>query len=304
MTKRLLTLPVRVVAAIAALALLAAGCAGGDSSSASGEDKTITWAMVPGWTDHTILAHMFKIILEDNGYNVDLKEVSDLAPVFAGVARGDLDVMCSWPEKTHKAYWEEYKDKLEDLGAYNHNNILFLGVPDYVDDVQSIADLRAHASEFGGKIIGIEPGAGITKLTKDNAFPDYGLDDSFKLLTSSTPAMLTELKKATGAHKPIVVTSWAPFWASEAYNLRPLEDPKGAYGQPEGGHLLARKGFSDDFPEVADMIAHLKLTAEQQASLEDNLVNKYEQGQEEQAIQAWLDENPDFAQHLEKYLQK
>ena len=44
------------------------------------------------------------------------------------------------------------------------------------------------------KIIGIEPGAGIMKLTK-TAIEDYGLDD-WQLIEGSSAAMVAELKKA------------------------------------------------------------------------------------------------------------
>ncbi|MFJ8105997.1 glycine betaine ABC transporter substrate-binding protein [Streptomyces sp. NPDC096132] len=48
-----------------------------------------------------------------------------------------------------------------------------------------------------------------------------------------------------------------------AFPVRALEDPKGAFGKPEGLHSLARDGFSEDFPEVADVIKNFKLTDEQ-----------------------------------------
>ena len=44
------------------------------------------------------------------------------------------------------------------------------------------------------EIIGIEPGAGLMKLTK-TAIEDYGLDD-WKLVEGSSAAMVAELKKA------------------------------------------------------------------------------------------------------------
>jgi glycine betaine/proline transport system substrate-binding protein len=44
------------------------------------------------------------------------------------------------------------------------------------------------------------------------------------------------------------------------------------------------------------------MTDEQYGTLEDTIVNKYDQGQEEEAVQDWLDANPDFAPPLEEYL--
>jgi glycine betaine/proline transport system substrate-binding protein len=292
MTKRKLRTPVRLCLALTALALAAAGCGSGGSG---GDDKSISIGAVQGWTDQTGTAHLLGHILEENGYKVKQISLSDNAPLYAGMAKGDIDIMGSaWPERTQKSYWEQYESKLEDLDTFYPNAGLFMAVPTYSN----------HASEFGDRVVGIEPGAGLTKLTKDKAFPDYGLDEDYKLVLSSTAAMLTELKKATEEKKEIVVTLWKPFWANQAFPVRPLEDPKGAYGSTEGLHTLATKGFSKDFPEVADMIKHFKLTDEQYGTLEDTIVNKFGQGQEDQAVTAWLKENPDYQANLEKYLKK
>ncbi len=303
MTKRHLKLAVRLLVAVTALAMVGAGCSSSDDGGGSGgDDKNISIGVIQGWSDTVATAYLYKNLLENNGYTVDIKELADIAPIYAGLAGGDMDVLgSSWYERTQAAYWDEYKDDLEDLGTWYDNAINFLAVPTY-SDVQSIADLPSHADEFDGKVTGIEPGAGLTKLTKDNAFPDYGLDKDFKLVLSSTPAMLTELKKATDAKEPIVVTLWKPFWANQSFPVRPLEDPEKAYGDPEGAHTVARKGFSEDYPDVAEMMSHLKFTDEQYGTLEDTIVNKYEPGQEEEAVQDWLDKNPDFAPPLEKYL--
>jgi glycine betaine/proline transport system substrate-binding protein len=296
-------MPVRLALAVMALALVAAGCGSSDSGS-GGESKTITIGAVDGWTDQTGTAFLLANILEKNGYKVDVKKLSDNAPVYAGMANKDLDLMGSaWPERTQKSYMDEYGSKLEDLNTYYDDASLFLAVPEY-SNVKSVEDLPSNAKEFDNTVVGIEPGAGLTKLTKDKAFPDYGLDKDFKLQLSSTTAMLTELKKATEAKKEIVVTLWKPFWANQSFPVRALEDPKGAYGDSEGLHTLAYKGFSKDHPEVADMIAHFKLDDEQYGTLEDTIVNKVGTGEEPKAVEMWLKANPDYAPELEKYLKK
>lgn len=302
MAKRCRAVSMRLGIAVSVLALAAAGCAG--SSGSGGDGKTITMGVIPGWTDETSTAYLLKNVLEKHGYTVKITKLSDNAPMYTALAKGDIDLLSSaWPERTHKSYMDKYGDKIEDVGTYYDNAGLFLAVPTY-SDIKSIADLPGHAKEFDGKVTGIEPGAGLTKATKDDVFPAYGLDSKFKLVTSSTTAMLTELKKATGEKDPIVVTLWKPFWANQAFPVRPLEDPKGAFGKPEGLHSLARDGFSKDFPDVADMIKNFKLSDAQYGSLEDAVVNKFGQGKEAQAVQAWLKENPDYAPSLEKYLKK
>ncbi len=75
------------------------------------------------------------------------------------------------------------------------------------------------------------------------------------------------------------MTSWRPFWANDAYNLRDLEDPRGAMGEPEALHFLGTSDFSERFPEAAELIAGIQLDDAQYASLEDMVVNEYGAGQ-------------------------
>jgi glycine betaine/proline transport system substrate-binding protein len=300
MTKRHLTIPMRLGVAMTALAMVATACGGSDSGS--DDDKSITMGVIPGWTDETATTGLLKDILEDNGYTVEVTELSDNAPMYTALSNGDIDILSSaWPELTHKSYMDRFGDDIEDLGVYYEGATSFLAVPEY-SDLQSIEDLPGRADEFGGQIIGIEPGAGLTKMTQESVIPAYGLDSEYELVLSSTAAMLTELQKATEAKEPIVVTLWKPFWANLAFPVRALEDPKGAYGEPENLHVLARDGFSEDQPEVAEMLANFKLDDKQFGTLEDMVVNDFGEGEEQQAAQAWLEENPGYAEELAAHL--
>jgi glycine betaine/proline transport system substrate-binding protein len=293
-----------IVAAVV-LALTASGCSGGSGSesiASGGGSRTVTMGVIPGWTDGLSTTYLLKNILEHNGYTVKVTKLSDNDPMYAALANGTIDMLSSaWPERTQKSYMDRYGSKIENLGKYYADAGLFLAAPTY-SDIRSIADLPSHANELGGKIIGIEPGAGLTKKTRDDVFPAYGLDAHFELVLSSTTAMLTALKKATAAKQPIVATLWKPFWANQAFPIRPLDDPKGSFGQPESLHSLARGGFAKDFPEIANMIKNFKLDDAQYGSLEDTVVNKFGEGKEAEAVQAWLRQNPDYAPALAKYL--
>ena len=300
----------RVGAALAALSLslglVACGSdsesgdgGGGDGGGGGGGDaKQITLGIIPSWTDGLSTAYLWKNLLEEQGYQVEIQELSEAAPLYTGLAEGDVDVYPSaWPEVTHKSYMEQYGDRLEDLGAYYDNAKLTFAVPEYTD-IDSIEDLTGNADRFGGKIIGIEPGAGLTEVTKKSVMPEYGLEGDYELVTSSTTSMLAELQKAIDDKQDIVVTLWRPFWANNAFPVKDLEDPKGALGEPEALHMLARKGFSEDFPEVADMMGKAKLDDEQYGTLEDLVVNEFGEGKEADAITKWLEDNPDWKSSL------
>jgi glycine betaine/proline transport system substrate-binding protein len=293
-----------MTAAFLALCAGLTACGSGDDgdNASAGGDKSITLGIIPSWTDGMMTAYLWKGVLEEEGYDVEIQDIADAAPLYTGVAKGDVDVFPSaWSEVTHKSYMDKYGEDLEDLGAYYDGATLTLAVPEY-SKLTSIEELPDHVDELDGKIIGIEPGAGLTKTTKESVIPTYGLDKAgFTLVESSTTAMLAELQKAIKDEQEIVVTLWRPFWANAEFKVKDLEDPEGALGATEALHAIATKGFADENPEVAEMFGNLELDDATYGELEKAVVDAYDEGKEaavEEAIGAWLDENPDFIENL------
>ncbi|GMA28236.1 glycine betaine ABC transporter substrate-binding protein [Arenivirga flava] len=284
------------VGGAAALSLGLAACATGADVEAGGDGDslgTITLGYIPSWTDGLSTAYLLQDQLEKMGYTVEMNELTEAAPLYTGLANGDVDIFPSaWPEVTHAAYMETYGDQIEDLGAYYDNAVLTLAVPTYTD-IDSIDQLAGQADRFGGRIVGIEPGAGLTAMTQDSAMPGYGLDGEYELVTSSTAAMLTELQSAIDAQEDIVVTLWKPFWANAAFDIKTLEDPQGAMGESEALHFLATDGFSSEYADIAEYIAQIKLDDTTYGALEDMVVNEYGEGNEAEAIDAWIAEYGD-----------
>ncbi|NLV27898.1 MAG: glycine/betaine ABC transporter [Methanomicrobiales archaeon] len=104
-----------------------------------------------------------------------------------------------------------------------------------------------------GKIIGIEPGAGVMQKT-ETAIDEYNLD--FNLISSSSAGMATELTKSVSEEKWIVVTGWTPHWKFARFDLKYLEDPKNVFGGEEYVATLARKGFKEDNPGAFAILEH------------------------------------------------
>ncbi len=295
MKKRHLT---ATIALAAAASLGLAGCASGSDSSGdtgndsgSGSKGSITLGYLPGWTDGLSTAYLLEDQLTKLGYDVTLEEQTEVAVLYAGLAGGDFDMYPSaWSEATHKQYMEQFGDQIEDLGAYYDGAVLTIAVPEYMDDVNSIEDLKGAADRFGGEIIGIEPGAGLTEQTQNVMMPEYGLDGEYELVTSSTGAMLATLQSKIDAEEDVIVTLWRPFWANAAFPLKDLKDPKGAMGAPEALHFLGKFGFSEDFPEAAEYIAQIKLDDIAYGALEGLVTSDEFEGDPEGAVDAWLAE--------------
>lgn len=99
------------------------------------------------------------------------------------------------------------------------------------------------------KIIGIEPGAGITGLSHDT-LEQYENLEGWTLQESSTAGMIGTLDQAIRNEEPVIVTGWTPHWMFSAYDLKFLEDPKGVLGGAENINTVVRKDLEKDLPDV------------------------------------------------------
>lgn len=269
----------------------------GDGGGTEGDDKSqgMTIAYIP-WDEDIAISYLWKYVLEEEGYeDVELKQL-DAAPIFVALSKGDADFFFdTWLPDTHKDYWEDYGDQLDDIGVWYDEATLNIAVPEYMD-VDSIADLDDVADDVDGKIIGIESGAGLSRTTKE-ALEDDKISDKFELVTSSTPAMLSELKKATDAEDPIVVTLWHPHWAYDAYPIKDLDDPDEAMGGKEEIHIVGREDVEDDFPTFREALSEWTMDDDTLASLENTVIEDHEDDPEE-GVEEWVADNQEFVDQM------
>ncbi|WP_405699815.1 ABC transporter permease/substrate binding protein [Streptomyces sp. NBC_00069] len=293
--------PAYAVTGAVVLALVAGGLNtfGGSGQSAAagvggiGEGRKISIGYIP-WDEGIASTYLWKELLERRGFRVEAKQL-ELGALFTGMAGGQVDFQTdAWLPVTQAQYWEKYGNKLDDLGSWYGPTSIELSVPSYMKDVTSLADLKGKGGEFKGRIIGIEPSAGAMGILKGKLLKEYGLDGEYQVVDGSTPGMLAELKRAYEKQEPVAVVLWSPHWAYASYDLKKLEDPKGAWGKGDGIHTLARKGFAADEPEVASWLRSFKLTEAQLTGLEAK-IQEAGKGQEQQAVRAWLTEHPEIA---------
>ncbi|WP_025273303.1 glycine betaine ABC transporter substrate-binding protein [Haloglycomyces albus] len=248
-------------------------------------------AYLSDWQENNVISHMWKMALEDAGYDVRLHDVVSIPVVFKGLAGDDYDLFFGAWSNTHVTYVDGYSDDVEDLGSWYDSAELTLAVPEYVDEVDSIEDLADHADLFNGEITGIEDDSGITTIT-DEVLSTYDLDD-FEQINSSTDSMLNSLDAAIRQVDPIVVPLWKPHWAYGAYDLKVLDDPEGALGETERIHTLARDYFSDEYPEAVEALQTFYMNDQELSELESVV---FQDGAYEDDVKAgvleWLRDNP------------
>lgn len=310
MTSRTRKTPRKTIAMVAAATMTAATLAacgssndetgatasqpGGGGSSAKGNGKTITIGYID-WDEDIAATHLWKKVLEDKGYKVNMQHVSDAGPVYVGLSKGQIDLFLdSWLPVTHKKYWEQYGNQLSKLNTWYTNAKLTIAVPNYMK-IDSIDQLPSVKNDINGKIVGIEPGAGLTGAVND-AIKKYPLD-GITQQTSSTPAMLAALDKATNSKDPIAVALWRPHWAYSKYPIKDLKDPKNVMGSAEQIHAVGTKDFASKFPEVAAMLKKWKMDDKTLSALENEVLQKNKDNPQA-GVDAWLKANPDWVKSL------
>ncbi|CAM3918187.1 glycine betaine ABC transporter substrate-binding protein [Cohnella lubricantis] len=104
--------------------------------------QTIRLALV-AWDSEIASTNVVGSVLEKKlGYKAELLQV-EIGPMWAGIAGGDADAMvAAWLPTTSIDYYNQYKGSFEDLGPNLSGTKLGLVVPEYMEDVQSIEDLR------------------------------------------------------------------------------------------------------------------------------------------------------------------
>ena len=289
------------ILALGAVGILAlAGCAASGETETVGngndDQKDMSIAVFNGWDDDIAASELWKAILDEKGYNVEL-EYGGIAPVYSGLSTGDYDLNLDvWLPVTHASYVEEYGDNIVDLGAWNNESKNAIAV-NADAPIDSLEELAANADLFGNRIVGIEPGAGLTLATTNNVIPGYGLE-GMEYLTSSTVAMLVELQTAIDNGENIVVTLWEPHWAYGVFPLKNLEDPQGALGGLESIHSYGSVDFTTDFPQAAEWIGNFEMDLDTLYSLETAMFADYD-GQDYGPIVAqWIEDNQEYVDGL------
>lgn len=284
-----------------ATAAMAAGLTFGALGSAQAADDTIEFGWT-AWSDAEFITKLAKEVIEEHtDYDVKLT-LASIGVQYQGVANGDLDgMLMAWLPDTHADYWARVKDDVVNLGTMYDGARLGWVVPAYVpeDKLSSISDLQSAEvqEKLKGKIQGIDPGAGLMQLS-NKAMDSYELNDDYRLVSASGAAMTAALARAENRKEWIVVTGWTPHWMFGRWDLRFLDDPKGTLGEAQHVDVVVRKGFKEDYPEVATFLSNYKVDIEElQAAMYDaqetsyeEAIDKYIESHQDQ-IQGWFSKN-------------
>lgn len=246
----------------------------------------------PAISFYRISGEIIRQTLEKQGYEVELKEGTHDV-VFPLLSKGEVDIFNAvWLPEGHKFYYEQYKDRITEIGVLYEKAGFFLGVSTEATDLNSIEDLKKESVQK--RVLktfhGIGAGAGISMMTKV-ALEKYGLSDFGYQFQAGTPASsVAAYETALKERKWAVIPLWKPHFLNKQYQIKPLADPQNVFSSSERVVLVARRGIEDKLDsETLDKLRSLKLSVEIVTEL-DFEVNVNQKSVEE-AVKEWIERN-------------
>ncbi|WP_236784367.1 glycine betaine ABC transporter substrate-binding protein [Alteribacter salitolerans] len=303
MEKRWIIL-IAVIALLGIMAVAMAGCGIDEETDETDEaapaeeeegteedrDETIRFG-VTNWTSTIPPTYIAKEILEDMGYTVELQE-ADAGAVYTGLSRGDLDVfMDAWLPDMHENYMNQYEDTIESVSVSYEEGELGWVIPDYVEGVETIEDLKGQEDLFDNRIYGIEEGAGMTETSRE-MIQSFDLDLDY--VASSESGMLSEVQRHVSSEEPILFLGWRPHPMFVEYDLTVLEGDEDYFATSEV-HVVANKDLAEKAPEAYEFFSNWSIEVDE---VEEMIAEIEDGGDEEDLARQWVDENEDRVREM------
>lgn len=227
-----------------------------------------------GWADISATTAMVSVVAEGLGYEVSAPIIS--VPIaFTSVAKGKVDAFLGyWSPSMDGIAAPFVKDKtiIVPEKANLEGAKYTLAVPTYTYEagLQSFKDIAKFKKDLNAQIYGIEAGNDgnllIQTMIKDNLF---NLSD-FKLRESSEAAMISQVKRAVKANKPIVFLAWEPHPMNSQIELKYLADGDEVFGPNYGSakvFTIISPEFQKRCPAEANLISQIRFTVEMESEL-------------------------------------
>lgn len=284
MTKEPMSRQRKIGTTVAIIAVIIAALTANSLVANKNKKEAISLSYVE-WDTEVASTNVIAEVLKQEGFDVTITPL-DNAIMWESIANGESDAMvAAWLPNTHGAQYEQYQDKVDNLGVNLEGAKVGLTVPSYMN-VNSIDELTDEANQT---ITGIEPGAGVVKAAEETLSAYDNLSD-WQLETSSSGAMTVALGQAYKKKEPIVITGWSPHWMFAKYDLNYLEDPKQAMGAEETINTMARQNLKEDSPEAYRILKNFKWSKD---DMEKVMLEINSGTDPVKAAQNWIKENPD-----------
>ena len=250
----------------------------------------------PGWTDISATTAATTLVLEALGYETETQMLS-LPVSFAGMASNEIDVFLGLWLPSMEADFAKYRAD-GSIDTVRNNLVgakytLATNAAGAAHGIKDFKDIATHKDALEGKIYGIEPGNDgnrlILGMVEDSPF---GLKD-FEVVESSEAGMVSEVKRATDANRPIVFLGWEPHPMNASFELTYLTGGDDVFGPDFGGATVAtttRAGYVAECPNTGKLLQNLEFSLSMENEIMGAILN--DGADPRDAAKAWLKANP------------
>lgn len=252
------------------------------------------------WTGVTVKTELGVSILNTLGYDAS-KIVLSVPIAYKALDMGDADVFLgNWmPSMAGIADKFFKKGTVIQYVANMPGAKYTLAAPAYVVDggLKDFSDIAKYADQLDHKIYGLEPGNDgnqvILKMIEKDMF---GLGD-FKLIATSEPIMLSQVKTFVQDKEWVVFLGWSPHYMNRIIDMKYLTGSTAeTFGDNDGTATVytnIRQGFAEEQPNVALFLKNftfpISMMNEIAQMLQDN--NNLKHGE---AGLAWVKKHPEI----------
>jgi glycine betaine/proline transport system substrate-binding protein len=205
-----------------------------------------------GLSFYAVVGAVVQSVLETLGHRVDVKQ-GDHAEIFPVLGRGEVDLLvAAWLPGAHGPYWEQYQNQAIELGTLYEDARLFWAVPEYIPQtaVNSVEDLLNSEviAKMTKTIQGIGPSSGLMRGSSQ-MMQAYGLQQAgYTLRPGTAKEWIDAFEAAVAEERWEIVPLWQPQFLNRAYQVRPLQEPKGLLGGKDRAVLVVHQDFERKFP--------------------------------------------------------
>ncbi|GFE63269.1 glycine betaine ABC transporter substrate-binding protein [Litoreibacter roseus] len=281
-----------------ATAMLAATVLPNQMRAASDDQDTIVLGQV-GLSFYAVVGGVVQEVLEQEGYTVDVVE-GPHDEIFPQLGAGDVDMLAAaWLPSAHGTLYEPVEDVTFEIAPIYEEAKFFWAVPSYIPEsvLSSVADLTKPkvAAIMPNTIISLPEATGLTTGAR-RVMEAYGLEDAgYELIAAEPSEWLDTFRTAVEKKEWVVLPLWQPQWINAVYDIRPLTEPKNAYGDPDTAYLIGHEQLRDKLSaETMQLLQGIRFDVADVTEM-DRLMNVDGMSARE-AAQSWMAANTDIVE--------
>ena len=248
---------------------------------------------------YAVVGGVVQELLEREGYAVEVVQ-GPHAEMFPRLGEGQVDIFAAaWLPRGHAALFARVENAAFRIAPLYEDARFFWVVPDYVPEgvLSSVSDLvRPDVQQRVSKrIVSLPAETGLT-ISARRVIDTYNLSEvGYEVLAATPPEWFGTFREAVKRNEWVIFPLWQPHWVNAAYEVRRLDDPKGAYGEPDTAYLLGHRSLREKLPaSTIRLLSNIRLSIEAVTKM-DRMVN-VERLSPRDSARRWMEENADLVQ--------